>query len=178
MIDKQILDNIEYCKAIMTLENDNPKKRELLSIQNGYKLGELDDVPVFYDPLFMRKCDEVMAMACFNGDIIVDEKFLKMSYNGKLFNLYHELGHIKLNHKEIYPDIEHYKNERKKFSKQNMVISIELEADEYCYDKMSYDSFMSGFTELKVVATITRRNIKEIDLRIKHFKEKEQSNNK
>lgn len=169
-LNDEIIKNIEYCREIMSLPNDDYRKREMLFIKNGYKVGTLNNVPIFLDPLYMRKQDQVMAMACHNGDIVIDEKLLRLSDEAILWNIYHELGHIKLNHKVVYPDVAEYKIERKAFSKSGRVLPIETEADEYAYKILGYEIFMEGMRDSRTMAEECDRDVQEMDLRIKHFK--------
>lgn len=171
-LNEEIIQNIEYCKEIMKLPNDDPKKRDIINMKNGYKLGTLEGVPVYFDPIYMRQQDQVMAIACLNDDIVIDEKLINMSFEGIIYNLYHELGHVKLNHKAIYPDIAEYKAERKEYSVSGRVLPIELEADEYCYDLIGHDNFITGMYDSRIVADKCDRDVNEIDLRIKHFIER------
>lgn len=173
---KEIFDNIEYCNAIMSIREENVYKQKFLDIvysKVGYKLGSIENVSIYLSPKDLVNNEQIIAMACYNGEIIVDDIFLKMSYLGQLWNIYHELGHVKLNHKERYPDNEEYKRLRKEYSKQNKILDIELEADEYCYERMNnHTLFMLGLKETKKMAKRYNRDIHEINLRIKYFKNK------
>ena len=172
-LNEEIIKNMEYCKEIMKLPNDDPKKREIINAKNGFRLGTLENVPIYFDPIYMRAQDQVMAIGCLNGDIVIDEKLLKLSFEGQIWNIYHELGHIKLNHSALYPDVNEYKQERKKFSKSGRVLPIEMEADNYCYERIGHDNFMIGIRDAITMADKCNRDVNEIDLRIKHFREKQ-----
>ena len=171
-LSEEIMNNIEYCREIIKLENDDPRKFSVINRTNGYKLGEIDSVPIYFDPIYLRQHDQVMAMACHNGDIVVDEKLLRLSFEGIIWNIYHELGHIKLSHKDLYPYISEYKTERKKCSQLGKVLPIELEADNYCYDIIGHDNFIKGMKDSRVVAEQCNRDVKEMDLRIQNFENK------
>ena len=134
-------------------------------------LGTINGVNVIYWPSRMKECNQILGMATFDKEIVVDTEFLSMSDNGKLNILYHELRHVK-EHVGMYTQSV-YDELRKEYSKNNKVLPIELDADKYSYDKLGKDNFIEAMMEEFDIAVKYHRNTKEILRRVIYAKKYE-----
>lgn len=96
--------------------------------------------------------------------IVVDDRFMEMSDNGKMFTIAHEMGHFNL-----------HATEEKMFNTEyTRDINDEFEADEYAAKQIGYQSAIFGLEELQEVLDIDSNGenvegIEEMEIRINHL---------
>ena len=96
--------------------------------------------------------------------IVVDDRFMEMSENGRKFTIAHELGHFNLHATEDRLFNEEYVRD----------INDEFEADEYAAKQMGYQSAIFALEELQEVLDKTSNGenvegIQEMEIRIQHL---------
>ena len=107
----------------------------LFDIEGGIELGKLNNYPVIYWPTLMKENNEILGMATFSKKILVDDEFLNLSEYGKMNILYHELAHLEKKHLNLY-SLDEYLKLRKKYTNEDSVLPIEIEADECSYEQL------------------------------------------
>lgn len=161
-------------KANKLLDELKTKEDKLIFEMDGGKeyLGMLKGCPVIYSPRIMKRNNEILGMATFNGEIIVDDEFLNLSTIGKKNVLYHEVGHLLLMHLNLLT-LDQYLYERKKASNNGDVLFIELQADLYSFVKLTKEEYEDAFRDAMMEefdACIRHgRDAEEVIRRIKFF---------
>ena len=169
---KEIKDVVKATYKISKMTNEDYMK--IASPESVKELNGIHYVP-FNDMLKSKG----YAFACIieSGVILTDDMFEKLSDNGKMFLLLHELGHQEYKHLEYlganYSSTNEIVRDRLRLLKENKVMPIELEADSYVLNYMSKEDVIAALEEVNQISYKTYyAHNKELELRKEIMKEK------